>query len=295
MSAEVGSRALVIPAAVIAMAALALASCKSDELGGSPTRRIDAGSVDAGSVGTGPLGLVAVGGPAGSVMAQVFFNEPGVGQQPTCAAPMNAGACQLTSCQEFGAVGDPAAGYDNFGPISATAGTTTVALEYMGFGYPSVDFPASVALETGAAMRFHGGDGVSAPVFDVTVTIPGLAVLTSPVTGGNATASVNASQDLSVTWVPISIGQIDFEITGALPTGGDTVLSILCTFDGASGSGIVPQGLLSALKAMAGTYPLTGRLTSELDGTTLVGGFTIETIGYQISPTTGQAFNVTLQ
>ena len=58
---------------------------------------------------------------------------------------------------------------------------------------------------------------------------------------------------------------------------------------------MVPQTLLSALKAMAGTYPLTGRLTSELGVTTVFDGFTIETIGYQTSPTTGQAFNMLLQ
>jgi hypothetical protein len=227
-------------------------------------------------------------------MAEVFFNEPGVGQQATCAAPMNAGACQLTSCQLGGPVGDPAAGYGNFGPISATVGTTTVILTYTGFGYPTVDFPASLALGTGDVMTFQGGGGTSVPAFRVSATIPGLPVLTSPATGGSA-AFVDTSQDLPLTWVPISIGQVDFEIYGGVPTAGDTVLTLLCTFDGASGSGVVPQQLLSALKAMAGTIPLSGALLSELDATTVVRGLTIVTQSHQNSPTTGLSFAVTLQ
>jgi len=106
---------------------------------------------------------------------------------------------------------------------------------------------------------------------------------------------IDTSQDLSITWVPISIGQIEFEIYGGVPTGGDTELTILCTFDGASGSGVVPQALLSALKAMSGTIPLSGALTSELDATILVDGLTIRTSSHQLSPTTGNAFAVTLQ
>jgi hypothetical protein len=275
--------------APLAFAALAIGSCGADKLGGISRTGVDAGAGDA-----RPIQLVAVGGPSGSVMAEAFVDEPGVGEQATCAAPMNAGACQLTSCQLGGPVGDPGMGYGNFGPIAATVGTTTVTLMYTGFGYPTVDFPAAVTLGTGGVMKFQGGDGGSVPVFDVSVTIPGLPVLTSPATGGSA-AVIDTSRDLTVTWVPISIGQIDFEIYGGVPTGGDTELTILCTFDGASGSGAVPQALLSALKAMSGTISLSGALTSELDATTLVEGLTILTSSHQLSPTTGHAFAVTLQ
>ncbi len=227
-------------------------------------------------------------------MAEVFFNEPGVGPQATCAAPVNAGACQLTSCQ-VGGIGSPAMGYGNFGPISATVGTTTVSLTYDGFGYPTVAFPSSIALGTGGIMKFHGGDGASVPTFDVAAIIPGLPVITSPVVTDGGTVVIDTSQDLAATWVPIPIGHIWFEIYGGVPSGGDVELTVLCTFEGAPGAGLIPQALLSALKAMSATIPLYAALGSELDATTVVDGLTIVTKSDQISPTTGHAFAITLQ
>ena len=185
--------------------------------------------------------------------------------------------------------------YGNFGPMSATVGTTTVLLTYDGFGYPTVAFPASITLGTGGIMKFHGGDGAGVPTFDVSATIPGLPVITAPVATDGGAVLIDTSQDLSVTWVPISIGQIDFEIYGGVPSGADVELTVLCTFEGASGSGVVPQTLLSALKAMSATIPLGAALTSELDATTVVDGLTIVTQSHQLSPTTGHAFAITLQ
>ncbi len=283
MSARLGSRTFSTRDAVLFFAALTFGSCTGGTPPGGATSGVDAG----------PIELVAVGGPSGSVMAEAFVTEPGVGQQSTCATAMKAGACQFTSCQ-LGPVGDPLMGYGNFGPISATVGISTVTLTYTGFGYPTVAFPGAVTLGTGGVMTFHGGDGVSVPAFDVSATIPGLPVLTSPATTGSA-VSIDTSQDLSVTWVPISMGQIEFEIYGGVQTGGDTQLTILCTFAGASGSGAVPQALLSALKAMSGTIPLNGEVTSELNASTVVDGLTILTSAHQISPTTDHAFAVTLQ
>jgi hypothetical protein len=51
----------------------------------------------------------------------------------------------------------------------------------------------------------------------------------------------------------------------------------------------------SSLKEMSGTSPTYGSLSSELDTTTMVDGLTIVTQSYQSSPTTDDAFNVTLQ
>jgi hypothetical protein len=230
MRAKVGNRAFMIRGAILSLAALAFESCGADKLGGASTTGVDAG----------PIELVAVGGPSGSVMAEVSFNEPGVGPQATCAAPVTAGACQLTSCQ-VGGIGSPVMGYGDFGPLSATVGTTTVPLTYDGFGYPTVAFPSSITLGTGGIMKFHGGDGARIPTFDVAAVIPGLPVITSPVATDGGTVIIDASQDLTVTWVPISIGHIWFEIYGGVPSGGDVELTVLCTFEGASGSGVVPQ------------------------------------------------------
>jgi hypothetical protein len=243
--------------------ALALLSCAllCEACGGHSST----GDATTGDAGT--LILQAFGGPSGEVAAQVPLLEPGVGQQRTCTGPLDAGACQLTSCQ-LGGIGSPGPGYGNFGPMSASVGTTTVPLSYDGFGYPTVYFPPSIALGTGGTMRFRGGNGAGVPTFDVSATIPGLAVIMSPVptTDGGA-ALIDTSQDLSVTWLPISIGQIQFQLNGGSSDVGGVAISVACTFEGASGAGVVPQALLSSLKEMSGASPTYAGLSSELDAT----------------------------
>ena len=247
---------------------------------------------------TGTILLQAFGGGSGEVAAQVPLLEPGVGQVQTCVAPVNADACQLLYCQ-LGGVGDPTPGYDDFGPLSATIGTTTVPITYNGFGYGTVYFPPSITLATGGTMTFRGGGGGGVPMFDVSATIPGLPVLTSPVAGATDGGGpiIDTSRDLTVTWLPISIGQIHFGLSGgdASDNPGGTAVTITCTFDGSSGSGVVSQSLLSSLKGASGTSPTYAVLTSELDATMVVEGLTIETQSFQESPTTGRTFGVTLE
>jgi hypothetical protein len=242
----------------------------------------------------GTLLLQAFGDVSGAVFAQVPPLGPGVGQQQTCGAPRSAGACTLTSCV-LGGFGTPQGDYGNFGTIYASIGTTTEAVTYNEGEYGVFDFPSSVRLGTGGTMIFHGGNGGSVPVFDVTATIPGLAVLTSPVPmtdGGSAV--IDASHDLIATWVPISLGEITFELAAGSGPVGSTAISIVCTFGGAAASGVVPQALLSSLKAM-GSGPVYAGVSSELSSTTVVGGLTIETQSFQKSQTTVQTFAVSLQ
>jgi hypothetical protein len=145
-------------------------------------------------------------------------------------------------------------------------------------------------------MTFRGGDGASIPKFDVSATIPGVGVITSPVpaTDGGA-ASIDTSQDLSVTWLPITIGQINFRLYGGGTSPGTLAVSVACTFEGASGSGVVPQTLLATLKAMSGASPAYAGLSSELDATDVVDGLNIMMQSLQSSPTAVRDFDVTLQ
>jgi hypothetical protein len=108
----------VIRAVVVSLSALGFGAC---------------GGKSAGVPAAGTLILQAAGGPSGEVAAEATFVEPGVGQKRACSAPAEAGACRLTSCQ-FGGIGCPSPGYGNFGPISASIGTTTVPLVYDRFG-----------------------------------------------------------------------------------------------------------------------------------------------------------------
>ncbi len=208
---------------------------------------------------------------------------------------MTAGTCQLTSCH-LGGVGLVAPGHGNIGPLSATVGTTTVPLSYDGYGYPTVGFPASIALGTGDTMTFRGGSRLDAPWFEVSTRIPGVAVITSPAAAADGSApTIDTSQDLPVTWVPISIGRITFGLDGGNWEIGGIALSMTCTFDGASGAGVVPRTLLASLKEMTGANPTYAVMGAALEATTVVGGRTIVTQSAQDSPTATRAFNVTLQ
>jgi len=244
---------------------------------------------------SGTIILQAWGGGSGEVAADVPTVEPGVGPEETCADPMISGACQLTSCQ-VGGIGSPARGYGNFGPMTASVGATTVAITYSGFGYGTVYFPSTITLGTGGTMTFHGGDGLAVPTFDVSATIPGLAVITSPAPAMDGSAPiVDTSQDLSVTWSPISIGQVHFRLNGGDNLPGGVAISIACTFDGASGSGLVSHALLASLKEMSGTSATYAGLSSELEATTVVNGLTLVTQSFQQSQPIAKDFSVTLQ
>ena len=299
----------VVRAAVLSVAALALGACEGKSCNalaveGAAGKSGDASTTDvaAGNSGdasttanVGALIVIANGGPSGTVSADVELNEPGVGPQDTCDGPMTAGACQLTSCR-VGGIGSPGGGYGNFGPISVTVGTTTEPLTYDRDGYPTIGFPASIALGTGGIMKFRGGNGSNVPTFDVSATIPGLGVITSPVpTTDGGSAMIDTTQDLSVTWSPISIGQIHFMLFGGNTMVGEVEGSISCIFAGTSGAGVVSRSLLSALKSISGANTTYADLSSELDVTTVVDGLTIVTQSYQSSPSTDHGFDVTLQ
>ncbi len=254
-------------------------------------------STEASSHNDGTLVLLAVGGPPGEVSAAVDTPQTG-GQGASCNSGPLDGACQLTSCQLTGTTATAMAGYDDFGPISVAVGATTVLLTYDQFGYSTGIFPSSITLGAGGTMRFHGGNGASVPTFDVTATIPDLAVFTSPAPAPDGGAvSIDSSQDLSVTWSPISIGQAQFRLNAytaaASPSGlsAGTAISVACTFEGTSGSGIVPHALLSSVKGMSAT----ATVSSGLVATTVVDGLTIVIRSSQSSPTNGRDFDVTVQ
>lgn len=239
--------------------------------------------------------IEAWGGPSGRVATVVALEDPRVGPQFTCDAPQREGACQLTSCQT-GGIASPAPGGGNFGPIVATAGEATVDLVYDRFGYPTVYFPAGVALGTGEAMRFRGGGKAGVPAFDVSAIIPGLLEITAPAPASDgAPAAIDTAADLAVTWKPIELGQVHFDINATNLNPGGTASSITCTFEGAAGSGVIAQKLLSSLKALAQTPDIYAFPVSELDETTVVHGLTIATRSFQNSANDHTEFKVTLE
>jgi hypothetical protein len=251
----------------------------------------DAGEHDADA---GTLVLEAYGGAPGDVAADAYSIDPGVvAQMETCSDPVVSGACRLTYCK-LGGVDSPGPITSNFGTISVSAGAKTQSMTYNGTGYPAVDFGSTVTLGEGDTMRFRGGNVENVPAFDVSATIPGLAVITSPspVADGGATI-IDTSQDLSVTWMPISIGRMNFELEAYEAFAFEALVA--CAFEGTSGSGVVSRGLLSSMKNMSGTTPTYASLYSELDVTTVVDNLTIVTHSVQSTPTAGANFGVTFE
>lgn len=295
---------------LVSFVALALCAwgCNSAALGVGPTRDGGDGSSSESTdavIGDGSVAKDATAEITGTLVLQLFDGDPpgrvvvqvpqaaGVAPVVTCTSLLSAGACQLTSC-ELGGSGNGGPGPpSNLGPVFATIGTTTLPVTYTGLSYGTAQFPQSVTLGTGDTVRFQGEDATGVPAFDVSVTVPGLAVITSPVQPSSGSdAIVSTSQDLSVTWLPISIGQVHFQMEAPLGGGGITAL---CTFQGASGVGAVPQMLLSSMKEMAGAGAVSAALTSELDATIVVDGLTIITQSYQTSKTVSSYFSVKLE
>jgi hypothetical protein len=253
----------------------------------------DAGSdATPGDAAAAKLTLLAYGGPPGHVAAEVTFPEPGVGQVQTCGNPTVSGACTLTSCV-LGGIGSPGGGIGNYGTVTASVGATTETLAYNIDGYPTTYFPSSLSLGEGAIMTFRGGNGGSVPTFDLPVTIPGVATLTAPTP---AASTIDTSQELTVTWKPISIGQINFQLSGSTSSGGvgQTQTTIQCLFPGDSGSGVVSQALLASLKQANDSAVYAG-VGSQLTVTKVIDGFTITTQSSQyLTPAEGN-FEVTLR
>jgi hypothetical protein len=180
--------------------------------------------------------------------------------------------------------------------MTASVGTTTVALTYNGTGYGTAYFPSPITLGTGGTMTFRGGNGSGVPRFEVSATIPGPAVITSPVSTTDGSAAViDTTRDLAVTWLPIPSGQVHFRLDGGTYEPGGVAISIACTFGGTNGSGIVYQPLLSAMKEMVGSTATYAGLRSELEVTKVVDGLTIVTQSFQTAPATDHDFSVTLQ
>jgi hypothetical protein len=127
------------------------------------------------------------------------------------------------------------------------------------------------------------GDGAE-PAGATSVT-PGFDTSSEDGVAKDAAAGDVGTLWLQVTWVPFSIGPARFDLVGVTsqtsPFGPEAPEIVLdCTFEGASGSGVVPHVLLSSPKMMSGTSSAQANLESALDATTVVGGLTIVTASF---------------
>jgi hypothetical protein len=203
----------------------------------------EAGPEEAGlPAGTTHLGFVAATWIAGSysIASAQFFrrtHEPGA-----CGLAVPTGGCEVARCPSAGRMRS-----ENAGTIDVSALGSVATLTYVGDSpsgeYTAGMFPSSVVLGPGDAIAFTSLGGPDVPSFDASVVMPVLGQIVTPAFVVGETIATSA--DLDVQWEAIPSGDAVFLITT------DTGHQLACAFDGPTGSGVVPQADLAALKALA--------------------------------------------
>jgi hypothetical protein len=123
----------------------------------------------------------------------------------------------------------------------------TMTLTPGGYGYNTVS--GSVAFFTGGeTVKFAApGNAKGAPAFDTTLSAPSSVTITSPVFDSQGRVTVGGGQNLTVKWSGATAGEVATQISS-----GTSAKSAIarCAFPTASGQGVVPASVISAVKAV---------------------------------------------
>jgi hypothetical protein len=269
------------------LAALFLTACGSRtglELASDATGPVDGGP-PAGTTLLGAITLLSGGNGAYAYGSAQFF--PPTNELPaTCGGTAGSAAIRLAATGGCGIVRYSICQ----GQLSLNAGTVLVstpgfaaALAYVGDS-PRGDYPNSIivprpqGLSAGSIVDFQGQGGPDVPPFEVSVTVPTLGRLITPAETLGAPPTIDTTVDLNVTWDPIPVGEAVFAI------GIEGLDAVYCYFDGASGSGVVPQSALATLKALSANG--LGGLTfvAMARGQGVAGTWAIEALAFNSGP-----------
>jgi hypothetical protein len=210
-----------------------------------------------------------------------------------------AGSTDL-ACDYFGANGqcfsapclDDVANSPDVGQISVWDSTTnTVASLELGFGSYAQAFPWGTPTQPGDVIDFEDFDQAAPLQFDTQATVPAFVDLTSPVLA--AGAAIDTTRDLALTWTPTSGGDTTFRLAATLPL--PQAPTIICFFDGASGTGTVPQAALASVKAMSLDGNATATFQALARQQTTEDGWIINTVALVGGKTSDQTTNVMLE
>jgi hypothetical protein len=282
---------------LVLLAAIFLSACGSRtalELASDATGPADSG-LPALTTHLGAITLMSGGNGAYAYASAQFF--PPTNELPaTCGGTAGSAAIRLAATGGCGLVHYSLCQ----GQLSLNAGTIRVstpsfasALAYVGDS-PRGDYPNSVivprpqGLSAGSIVDFQGQGGPDVPPFKVSVTVPAFGRLITPADTLDAPPTIDTTTDLNVTWEPIPVGEAVFAIAvEALDT-------LYCYFDGASGSGVVPQSALATLKALSPSGSAGVAFVAMARGQGVAGTWTIEALAFNSGPES-EEFPVVLQ
>jgi len=281
----------------VLLAALFLTACGSRtgiEIASDARDPVD-GGLPAGTTHLGAITLMSGGNGAYAYGSAQFF-QPTSELPATCGGTAGSAAIRLASTGGCGLVRYSICQ----GQLSLDAGTILVstpgfaaALAYIGES-PRGDYPNSIiiprpqGLSAGSTVDFEGQGGPDVPPFKVSVTVPALGRLITPADTLGAPPTIDTTVDLNVRWAPIPGGEAVF----AIGIGGLEAVS--CYFDGASGSGVVPQSALAAIKALSASGPAGLSFVAMARGQTIAGTWAIEALAFNSGPES-EGFPVLLQ
>jgi hypothetical protein len=226
--------------------------------------------------------------PDGAFFVARFYPEL---VDPACGYLGATGTCAVVDCFSASATSDDA-GLINANVIS---GGDSTFLPYEGVSptgtYPTATFAAASDSDPGTAIDFSGLGAIDVPPFDVEVTMPDAATLVSPVI--STSTILDTSADLTLTWSPVAEGDAIFGLAPSNSTG--TTPTLLCFFDGATGSAVVPRADLAQIKAASPRGEAQVSFFAMSRASTTAGDWTVSALAVGGDATTEQSGTVTLE
>ena len=201
----------------------------------------------------------------------------------TCAFVVCSGFAQQASCQDESSV--------SAGTIHASTRGANESIELSPTGvYGGGFFPFS--LNSGDDVTFETRGGPDVPAFQVMVTMPPPSRLVSAGASSADAAlfTIDTARDLPLEWERIPSGDVVFVIYGVYDAGGPPcsdptarLPQLICTFDGASGAGTVPQADLAAVARTArpaGFFQWQASFQTFTRSSTIAGHWNVEALAY---------------
>jgi hypothetical protein len=251
----------------------------------------DAAVPDSSSSGTakhvGYLGVVG-STPSGARAFAQFFPDP---VDPTCAYLGEVGACSVARCPVNTSASADA------GSIRASAANTrgSATLQYQGQSpsgsYATAPlFTNTTDLSPSTSVLFVGTGGADVPMMMTYISTPVVGQLASP--DFAASPTIHTSDDLALSWSAIPYGDAVFTLSP--PNASGDVPLLVCAFDGAATTGVVPRETLVSFKQILQGGNATASFVAMARSPWTLGEWTVNMLG-MTSTAAGATGTVTLE
>jgi len=288
-AAAVVTAVLGLIAACGARTPLELGESMGDDDGGPPPI-VDGASPDSDRPPNQPTRagyLAAIGTPSGAFATARFYAEA---VDPACAYLGAVGTCSVVMCFSSDAPTSDDAGLIN---VRVDSNGLETLIDYQGVSptgtYSTSTFAAAANVGAGTSLDFTSGGAIDVPMFMVDITLPAFGTLTSPVV--QVSTTIDTSVDLPLAWEPIAFGDAVFALSPEASTGAGPTL--VCFFDGASGAGVVPHGLLAEIKQASPGGEAAASFLAMARASTVAGDWTVSAVA--VTETTQQSGTLTLE